>query len=1184
MKSKITFLIIFLSSFLANAQVEFEDNLVIDSAMYVQSPNSVFSADFDGDGDEDVLTSSYWGNTLVWLENLDGVGGDFEAHTIASNITTAWGVYAADLDADGDMDAVVSSLSGSTLSWFENTDGDGTFILKQATYAYKANFVMAADMDNDNDLDLIWSSHTEGEMKWIKNTDGLGTLGMTYNIESNVTRIPGFFPADIDGDGALDIVAAHTLESSHGVSWYKNISGNDNFGPRTLISSAVAYVTSVYAGDIDGDGDMDVVSSSATDDKIAWYENLDGLGTFSAQQVLTLTADSAMEVRLADLDGDADLDVVFGSNDDSKIGWFENLDGLGNFSGEIFIASHSGDIRDIHFSDMDADGDLDFLTATNIDDNIKLFKNTDGAGTFASTILTKHIDGGRVIVAEDLDGDGDKDIINASYWDDKISWFENLDGQGNFYNTQLIISDTVNGATSVAAGDIDGDGFIDILATSMLDAKVVWFKNIDGLGNFAAPQIIDSNLDQAFRVFVSDIDNDGDMDVFGLGRGRITWYENLNGQGSFSAQQTIDNINNFTIYSLDFGDLDGDGDLDVSAASSYGLLYYLNVDGMGTFGTRQIIESTYDSVSLKIADFDNDGDSDIAYTAENNVSTYAFVGWVENTNGLASFGPIQVITTVISNPTSVTVADFDNDGDIDVASSNKGNNGVIAWYQNTDGQGNFQNTQQIVSQFTSTTSQIIAADIDGNNTVDIVSTSELDKVAWHKNNGTPLSNNINGTVRFDLTGDGCSQSDAMLSGILLVATDNTSTNATFSQENGQFQLYITEEGEVTTQITSQFPTYYQASPATFTSNFTGYGNTDPIHFCIEPIADINDLTVSFYPTINDPRPGFNTGYRIVYRNVGTTQLSGSVTFEYDSTKLDFLTASETISSQTSSTLTFNFTNLNPFEIKTIDVEFVVFAPPVTNINDLVLTTATITPVTGDYTEDDNLYSFSQVVVGSFDPNDITCLEGDEVVIDDADEYLHYLIRFQNTGTASAINVRVDHSLDGNLDWTSMQLETLSHTGRVNIHNGSVVSFIFDNIHLPDSTSNEAGSHGFIAYKIKPKNTVAAGDIINATADIFFDFNPAIVTNTASTEFVSPLSVNESEAQKVTVYPNPTDGILNIISASEIANVDIYNHLGQLVLSATETVRIDISSLSPGVYVMTMKDVTGVGYSQKIIKQ
>lgn len=1188
MKSKITFAILLVTTLLANAQVEFVENKVIDDALYVQTSQSVLSADLDGDGDKDILSSSYFGNKLVWIENLDGACIDLTLHTISSTIQAPWGIEVADLDGDGDLDVIAATISSNNVIWYENTDGNGTFVMKQTIYAFQANIVKAADMDNDGDFDLVWSSKIDGTIKWLKNTDGLGTFGIQTNIENNVSTVISIYPADMDNDGDIDIVACYTITGgAQGVTWYKNNGVSNIFGSRTLISSAVNNVTSVYAADLDGDGDLDVASASGSDAKIAWYQNLDSLGTFGPQNILSSTATGASVVRIADMDGDADMDIVFGSNDNKTIGWFKNNDGLGNFTTETFIASHSGDIRDISVSDMDGDGDLDFLTSTYIDNNIKFFKNTNGIGDFTSTILTKHIDGGRVVVADDLDGDGDKDIIAASYWDDKISWFKNQNGQGNFYNAQIIISATVNGTSSVRVGDVNGDGFKDVLATSNLDNSVLWFKNTDGLGNFAPPLTIDANLYSASKVYLCDIDNDGDNDVFAIGTTRIAWYKNLDGQGTFGPQQTIDNISNFTMFAVDFGDLDGDGDKDISLAGTYGMMRYLNLNGQGTFGNRILLETNvYKAFSTKIADIDGDGDNDLVYIGDiGQTSSNSYVGWSKNLNGLGSFGPIQIISTIISYPKSVIVADFDNDGDTDIATASTGNGGLIAWYENTNGLGAFANTQQIISQTSISPYDIYPADIDNNNTMDIVSISDGDKkVSWHKNLGIVTSNSITGTIQFDLLGDGCSETDALVSGVLVIATDNTTTNATFSQENGQFQIYTTEEGAVTTQVTSQLPTYYTANPQSVQSNFTGLGNNDNINFCIAPIAPVNDLSFSLYPNFSRLRPGFATGYHLVYKNSGTTQLSGSITFEYDNSKLNFINASETIAAQTSNTITLNFTNINPFETRTIDLHFNVFAPPTTNIGDILLSTVSINPIADDVTPEDNVFHFSQVAVGAYDPNDITCLEGDQILIADADKYLHYLIRFQNTGTAEAVNVRVNTILDDQLDWTTMQLESLSHTGQVTIHDGSEVNFIFNHINLPDSTSDEPNSHGFIAYKIKPKNNVVVGDTFNATASIYFDFNPPIVTNTAATIIVETLSLNDFETNKLTVTPNPTYGTIDIVAKEPVKTLQIYNQLGQLVHTAKDTSSIDITALNQGVYLMTIELASGTTSTRKIIKK
>ena len=219
-------------------------------------------------------------------------------------------------------------------------------------------------------------------------------------------------------------------------------------------------------------------------------------------------------------------------------------------------------------------------------------------------------------------------------------------------------------------------------------------------------------------------------------------------------------------------------------------------------------------------------------------------------------------------------------------------------------------------------------------------------------------------------------------------------------------------------------------------------NIDTVDFCFEPNQVVNDVNIALFP-INQARPGFEASYQLVYHNIGTTPLNGSVELNFDNSKLDFLNASETISSQTSNALSFDYNNLNPFETRTIDLTFNVFEPPAVQIGDSLSFSAIVNPIVG--------------------------------------------------------NVRVENVLDPNLDWTSLQLENSSDSIRVEIMGGSEVSFIFNNINLPDSTTNEPASHGFIAYKIKPTSNVSHGDIISNQANIFFDFNAPIETNIVNTE-------------------------------------------------------------------------------------
>jgi len=445
------------------------------------------------------------------------------------------------------------------------------------------------------------------------------------------------------------------------------------------------------------------------------------------------------------------------------------------------------------------------------------------------------------------------------------------------------------------------------------------------------------------------------------------------------------------------------------------------------------------------------------------------------------------------------------------------------------------------------------------------------------------SNTITGTAFLDLDNNGCDNTDIVFNDFLITTSNGTESFTTNVQSDGSYVLY-TGEGDFTTNFTANLPSFFSASPASYSNTFTGFDNTFTADFCITANQTVNDVNISVIPS--QARPGFDTSYQIVYKNVGTTTLNGTVSFNYDNTKLDFLSASETISTQTNNQLNFDYTNLNPFERRIITLDFNVHTPTAsqpTNIGDVLDFTAVINPTTGDYTPADNTFTFHQTVIGSYDPNDITCLEGNEILLADTDKYLHYVIRFQNTGTADAINVVVKNILDDKLDWNTLQLEATSHNSRVAIKNGNDVEFIFEDIHLPDSTTDEPGSHGYVAYKIKPKNNVALGDTFNDKADIFFDYNAAIETNIASTTVVNALSVDSAQLLQFSVYPTPTKGLLTIHAATAIKSVAVYSKLGQLVLKETNASQIDISKLAQGVYFVKVVDVNGDFGSRKIIK-
>ena len=340
------------------------------------------------------------------------------------------------------------------------------------------------------------------------------------------------------------------------------------FSPQIAISTYADSAFDVYAADLDGDGDADVLSASALDDKIAWYENTDGRGNFGPQLLISSDANGANGVYAADLDGDGDLDVLSTSYSDDKIAWYENTDGLGNFGAQQIISTIANGPESLRAADIDGDGDIDVLSASALDDKIAWYENTDGLGSFgAQQIISINADRATDVDAADLDGDGDIDVLSASDFDDKIAWYENTDGLGNF-GPQLVISSAFTiGAISVHSADVDGDGDFDVLSASYIDNKIAWYENTDGLGNFGAQQVISAAAMVAQDVFTADIDGDGDVDVLSASAGKIAWYENTDGLGNFGGQRVISTVPN-SPKSVYAADLDGDGAVDVLLASA----------------------------------------------------------------------------------------------------------------------------------------------------------------------------------------------------------------------------------------------------------------------------------------------------------------------------------------------------------------------------------------------------------------------------------------------------------------------------------------------------------------------------------------------------------------------------------------------------------------------------------------
>ncbi|MCG7979730.1 MAG: Ig-like domain-containing protein, partial [Candidatus Thiodiazotropha endolucinida] len=449
------------------------------------------------------------------------------------------------------------------------------------------------------------------------------TITSAANGAASVTTV------DMDGDGDLDVVSAS--QNDNKIAWYEN-DGSQNFTAHT-ISTAASGAFAVTTADVDGDGDIDVLSASITDDKIAWYEN-DGNENFTAHTI-TLSADIAASVAAADVDDDGDIDVLSASVGDDRIVWYEN-DGNENFTTRTITSSAVG-ASFVTTVDLDEDGDLDVLSTSTFDNRVAWYEN-DGNENFTTHTVTTSATEARQVIAADVDGDGDLDLLSASRSSDKLAWYEN-DGFENF--TLHTITAAAGPVSAVAAADIDGDGDLDVISASYTDDNVVWFEN-DGSENFTANTIA-SVTGEAFSVAVADMDGDGDVDVLATddAADAVTWYENV------MSVTTLDGAPTFV---EDGAAVVLDADVNVSDAE----LDALN-SGLGD----------YDGASVTLVRNGAANSDDVFSFNDGNGITLSGSNLIKSSQIIASFDTTStagelVITFTNANGQTPTSADVDN--------------------------------------------------------------------------------------------------------------------------------------------------------------------------------------------------------------------------------------------------------------------------------------------------------------------------------------------------------------------------------------------------------------------------------------------------------------------------------------------------------------------------------------------
>lgn len=908
------------------------------------------------------------------------------------------------------------------------------------------------------------------------------------------------------------------------------------------------------------------------------------------------------------------------------------------------LTEDSGDSWGLAWGDYDNDGFEDVYIADYGTSSTSFLYHNNGDGSFSkiTTGVVASDTGGAVSgVWGDYDNDGDLDLFVSNNLASKNQLYTN-NGDGTFAKKD-------NSAVNEYAGychnaewiDYDNDGFLDLYVTDYMPTRFNQLYHNNGDGTFAATTGNPVVMEATYSIGSgwADYDNDGDLDLFVPNtQGNNNSFYTNDGNGDFSQITTGALVNDGgNSVGCSWGDYDNDGDLDLFVANSSeqnNFFYINNGDGTFTKETESIVANdgghTHGSSWV---DYDNDGDLDL-YVSNDQENANAL--YVNDGGFFSKFD--NPLNENMGNSYANAWADFDNDGDLDLLVANHSNennkffvnnrgncnrwacvkltgtqsnrNGIGAKVfvkANVYGEAIWQmreiSTQSGGGAGAQSTMRAMFGFGDAT-TIDSV------KVVWPSGFVQYLTNEptngcieiteetgmlVCGTIYYDANGN-CEQ-DAEELGIS-GATLSISPGQRYvtSDEDGYYQIYL-DEGDYTLEQQSMdgwaltCPNGSQSYELTLTTGNT-YCNND---FGNEAICNDPNLEVDVATTAL--RRGFRNTLVISYQNNGVS--------EANNTSLELILDNEIVAISASTewdnaivgaertTYTWNQGTLAALEEGVIELVDSVSVAAELGINANI--TAAINFAGTDCDASDNSRLLVDEIVGSVDPNDILVSPkgyGETGMIDQ-DQRLTYKIRFQNVGNYYASRVVITDELSKFLDLSTLEIEGYSHDFDYEL-NGRELMFKTEGIYLPDSTANEAGSHGFIKYSIMPRQGMFHGFTIYNKASIQFDYNDYIETNTVVNTISRSLYLAKNGLIKIHFSANPmtneTYVSLKAIDGSDVTTkldrVEVYNIAGRIVkeLEGANTidVRIGRDRLQPGFYLVRVYDEFGMSYSERLI--
>lgn len=1163
------YLFLLLAPLLSIAQIHFTTNVLTDQNSGFQGADGFELIDVDNDGDKDIF--AYKGSSLVVFERL--ANGQFSKPLpINTPFQTSFTAKMGDLNGDNLPDLVI--ITSNSISWMPNTGSFTNFtVINVISTNNVPNSVQIIDRDADGDQDIFfYDTFNSG---WFINNSNATSFTYSSYFGSSVFDI---LVQDVNGDNAADFISkASDGEYNLRFTVYDATATNSYNFIETIDGFAVGGYPAL--GDLDGDGDNDLAYAylNGTARQLVWYQYNSATGLFGTKTVIANLTTDPSGVYVGNVNSNGAADIVLTYNDPDKISWVRS-NGNGSFAAEQTITTAANLVRQVLIADADGDTFNDIFFTSYYDSKLSYLK-TNGAvnPTFTEVRLNNATFGAFSVEAGDMDNDGDRDIVQASLIERKISWFKNENGA--FSGNQNIIQEFETYAPySLRLTDIDNDGDKDILYFSTWEpnlsnaSELVLLKNSNN-GTTFTKSIVYSVTEEITSYELLDVDTDGDKDLVVGNNGNLMYLFKNNGNGTFATPtQFSEFLFNRAPGLFAVADFDNDGDTDIATGRSDGEVSWFVNEG-GNFTQKNVVLAPNNlNYSIKAADIDNDGDQDLIYE---NYSPNR-IGVFKN-QGLGVFAAPVLIDNSIFRPRGLNAVDLELDGDLDLVCGSE--NSIIVAYLN-DGNGNF-GSEITISNEPAATRDIATTDFTGDGLPDFaIASYNDDSIVWLENRGL-TTRQINGKVQYDADSNGCTTQDYGVVTKLVQATDSNFSLAAFTSAAGTYQLNLSD-GNYTLSLPNT-ATHFGVSPLEPIVQLNDALPAIESNFCITPAIATEDLEISLYPT-NSVRAGFDHQLKMIVKNVGSVEKNAAIKLYHPANKLLFQSAEPQANASTAGVLEFTISNLQPLTERLLTVNFTVAVIPIVNLDEIVNIGVEIDDSAGDATPDNNGASVNQSVIASYDPNDITVFEGATVPIENANNYLHYRIRFENTGNTYADRVVIKTTLDSDLDWSTLQPEGASHNYFTTVRNGNEVTFTFNAIYLPAASQNLAAAQGYVLFKIKPKNTVVVGTEVTAMAAIFFDFNPPIITNTATTTFVNTaLDVDQVAVEKMVLYPNPVDTLLRVSPTTDWQEIELIDVTGKTVVR-TKAFPINTENLAPGMYILKATTTSGQLLVRKVVKR